>query len=77
VGISSSYHIAKFWGLTGAPRRAATHDSKMRTAHVSGQAIEEADDAGVEPVRPPPSAPLDIGAVITNALKAAGLMKPS
>jgi feruloyl esterase len=77
VGISSSYHIAKFWGLTGGPRRAATHDSKMRTAHVSGQAIEAADGAGVEPVRPPPSAPLDIGAVITNALKAAGLMKPS
>ena len=28
VGISSSYHIAKFWGLTGHPRRAVAKRSK-------------------------------------------------
>jgi poly(hydroxyalkanoate) depolymerase family esterase len=32
VGISSSYHIAKFWGLTGRPRSALRKPSKPQAA---------------------------------------------
>jgi hypothetical protein len=76
VGISSSYRIAKFWGLAQAPRKAAAKDSKpVRERPPTAIATDQ------RPVRPPvpPSAPPssagDIRAVITRALRAAGLMK--
>jgi feruloyl esterase len=86
VGISSSYHIAKFWGLTGHPRAVPTKRSESdsivpapphqdrATAETSGAAGDPVSDA------PKPTSPrtrlIDVQAVITHALKAAGLMKP-
>ena len=107
VGISSSYHIARFFGLTEANRRPVTANrsavaatpvqpSRRRSPELAqpsvleGQVLEgevlegevlegEARDPGFD-ARPgrtqvPPSAPIDIRATITNALRAAGLMK--
>jgi len=80
VGISSSYHIAKFWGLVDHRIAPALDESKLVPApfdldlprpeapaqqHVSSAAA----DSAASTLR------FDIGAVITNALKAAGLMK--
>ena len=86
VGISSSYHIAKFWGLTGHPRAVPTRLSESAsivpapprqdraTAETSGTAGDPVSDA------PKPTSPrtrlIDVQAVITHALKVAGLMKP-
>jgi poly(hydroxyalkanoate) depolymerase family esterase len=88
VGISSSYHIAKFFGLTsneshiasmkGRDATTALEDARIRKLSpptaLEGEVLgpnfripERADDA--------PSSAFDIGAVITKALKAAGLMK--
>ena len=85
VGISSSYHIAKFWGLTGHPRAVPIRRSKSAsivpaaprqhpaTAGTSSAAGDPLGDA------PKPTSPrtrlIDVQAVITQALKAAGLMK--
>ena len=76
VGISSSYRIAKFWGLAQATHKAAAKDSKpVRKRPPTAIAIDQ------RPVRPPvpPGAPpfpaVDIRGVITQALRAAGLMK--
>ena len=101
VGISSSYHIAKFFGLTGAdPRPTAASTPSTITVAVprphaippaaslpqpyvlEGQVLEgevldpEEDDVRPERTHIPPP-PMDIGAVITKALTAAGLMKRS
>jgi len=86
VGISSSYHIAKFWGLTGHPRAVPTRLSESAsivpapprqdraTAETSGGAGDPVSDA------PKPTNPrnrlIDVQAVITHALKATGLIKP-
>ena len=78
VGISSSYHIAKFWGLAQVPRKTAVRDNKSvgnTPRPPSAIVIDE------RPLRPsastgaPRSSAIDIRAVITEALKAAGLMK--
>ena len=89
VGISSSYHIAKFFGLTVAgPRHITPTQSEITVAaeqpHVSGAATlhqphvleGEVQDRELD-TRPERPLPVDIGAVITRALKAAGLMKGS
>ena len=94
VGISSSYHIAKFFGLTVADsRHVASTQSEITVAaeqphvirpaaalpqpHVlEGEVLAPELDAGPERTHSPPP-PMDIGAVITKALKAAGLMKGS
>jgi len=79
VGISSSYHIAKFWGLASRPRAAPLRERKPRPASAPRPAAVMAARAKEKPelVRPSPTgaSPVDIGAVIANALKAAGLMK--
>lgn len=82
VGISSSYHIAKFWGLADRPRTAAVKQREPieiasdQHPHVANkERIEEARDAGAEPASVPRSTSIDLHAVITDALKAAGLMK--
>ena len=86
VGISSSYHIAKFFGI--AIVRAQTernvsleknplqisspsHDTAAETV-LEGEILEKDE----EPIRPEttPSLP-DIGAIINKALRAAGLIK--
>ena len=91
VGISSSYHIAKFFGLTVArPSHVAATQSELTVTgqrphvirpaaalpqpHVlEGEVLDSELDARPERTQIPP--PIDIGAVITKALKAAGLMK--
>ncbi len=94
VGISSSYHIAKFFGLTGAAARKAPPPKEDAAARPSpGRQIQPSrpksraldgeilgpEDAGPRDHQsqdrdaPPPR--FDVGAVINNALKAAGLMK--
>lgn len=87
VGISSSYRIAKFWGLTeSAERTAWNRPARAAVPQASEAALHGISDAAEAPkpeaaVRRPQqnrqSAPshLDIGGVITKALKAAGLMK--
>jgi len=88
VGISSSYHIAKFFGLTSdahtrVPTKreivviSPTTAERVAQPHaLDGEVLDRAFDAnGTDPhVRLSPSG-VDIGAVITKALKAAGLMK--
>jgi poly(hydroxyalkanoate) depolymerase family esterase len=86
VGISSSYHIAKFWGLTGRPRR-GTERSKPAQAPPklprSQRQGATAAPTSATPARapaagaPPPTGPraIDVQAVITKALKSAGLWK--
>ena len=76
VGISSSYRIAKFWGLAQATHKATAKDSTpVRNRPPTAIAIDQ------RPVRPPvppgapPSSAVDIRGVITQALRAAGLMK--
>ena len=107
VGISSSYHIAKFFGLTADARQAASSrkvapqvgsqvastDSaiavaaKQRPADrpalalpqryvMDGEVLPPERNADTPPPPPPGmDTPLDIGAVITKALTAAGLMR--
>ncbi len=80
VGISSSYYIAKFWGLAEVPRATAVEDGKLVERHQSeaiaiDERAEERPFSDAEPASAPHSLPVDIGAVITQALKAAGLLK--
>jgi poly(hydroxyalkanoate) depolymerase family esterase len=84
VGISSSYHIAKFWGLTGHPRRAAAQPNPTRKpGQLPRPARQETmATAARKPAAGPhaPTEPLygravDVQAVIAKALKAAGLWK--
>jgi len=92
VGISSSYHIASFFGLTGAAARKASAPKEDAAARPSpGRQIQPSraksraldgeilgpDDAGPRDQSHGRDAPprFDVGAVINNALKAAGLMK--
>jgi feruloyl esterase len=94
VGISSSYHIAKFFGLTvPGPRHVGPTQGEMTVAtkepHVSrsavalpqphvleGEVLNPESQARPERAHTQPPR-IDIGAVITKALKAAGLMKGS
>ena len=92
VGISSSYHIAKFFGLTVTrPSHVAATQSEIMVTGQRPQAIRPAAalpqphvlegevlDAELDARhegKQIPQPPIDIGAVITRALKAAGLMK--
>lgn len=81
VGISSSHHMAAFWGLTGA--EPAQH------AADAGRADAEVRHARIEILPPEPAGPRtasespaggavpggEIGAIINDALRRAGLMK--
>ena len=86
VGISSSYHIANFFGLKDTHRTSQTTNrrqpSALSEALHKGDVMETATPEPLEgevlgtQVRPDAKhPPLDIGAVITNALRTAGLMK--
>ena len=75
VGISSSYHIAKFWGLTGHPRRVAAAPRRSARAQPSHDAPRTAAASAVPLSAAFGAGPVDVQAVITNALKAAGLWK--
>lgn len=72
AGISSSYRIAQFWGL--AERALAPKQAQKTIKPVQPQkAFAAAPDASARKTQAASTVP-DIGAVITKALKAAGLM---
>jgi feruloyl esterase len=88
AGISSSYHIAKFFGLTGdaraSARDSAPRDQAERTPLVPDD-IEIIADERVEILDARTDEPkfgakregaIDVMAIITKALTSAGLMKP-
>lgn len=87
VGISSSHRIATFWGLTEASERTAwiqtgskpQPQAKEADVHVfpSKTETKEQITARKSPQnnKQSPSPHLDVGSVITKALRAAGLMK--
>jgi hypothetical protein len=90
AGISSSYRIAGFFGLTNAAagRVASAHETAIapelqhmgapaarlaRSPDPQSQVLDEEFDVTPDPTHTP--LPVDIGAVITKALRAAGLMR--
>jgi hypothetical protein len=89
VGISSSYHIAKFFGIAGAqPNQSASAGSNLPTLPLAAIRLEK--HAAPKPVlegevlekedkpmpRQDPTLPFpEISTVINKALKAAGLIK--
>jgi feruloyl esterase len=76
VGISSTYHIARFWGLT--ERRDADRVAARMQTEPTDAMQSEPNDFGGKPMREEndgAALPIDVGAIITRALKAAGLMK--
>jgi len=78
VGISSSYHIAKFWGLTGDADCRETAAAVAASRKANARRATEMPREQVFTPQPEPASGIprfDVGAVITNALKAAGLMK--
>jgi poly(hydroxyalkanoate) depolymerase family esterase len=87
VGVSSTHHIASFWGLTGeaaerAPRiareepaRPAASPNFIMLRNDAAQDREAAQDSEVDDDARPKRLPIDVQAVITKALKAAGLMR--
>jgi poly(hydroxyalkanoate) depolymerase family esterase len=97
AGISSSYHIANFFGLTEwihQPKEISKNISKETSKEISKQTSKQAASVPMrtpeiaavhsplatrhrppEPPRQPPRRAIDVGAVITRALTAAGLMK--
>jgi hypothetical protein len=100
AGISSSYHIADFFGLTEwihKPREIGKEVAKQASTAASKEAVKSVAVASPnpgsapdlskvlwplttvnrrpEPPRQPRRRAIDVGAVITRALTAAGLMK--
>jgi hypothetical protein len=88
VGISSSYHIAKFFGITGTEvRQSAENKALTLSPAIMGNREDAAADSVLEgevldkdyDIRPnqgtttPPA--FEIGTVINNALRTAGLIK--
>jgi hypothetical protein len=88
AGISSSFHIAGFFGLAAEAARTASQPERASTISQIRKAIlpkraarpitaPSLPDVSDMPRRAssPHAYPVDIGAVITDALQAAGLMK--
>ena len=96
AGISSSYHIANFFGLTEwirQPKKVLKEASSAASREVAKTVAVAASEAGpaqdmtamlwplavparqLPPSREPRRRAIDVGAVITRALTAAGLMK--
>jgi poly(hydroxyalkanoate) depolymerase family esterase len=89
VGISSSFHIAKFFGLTQAgaratasirsgaavpvPRLPASLSSETQPQVLHGEILTDEAEIPTRARRAPPR--IDIGAVINKALEAAGLLR--
>ena len=83
VGISSSYHIAKFFGIVVARAPAernivkvspATHGYTDAGPVLEGEVLDKDDDEPICKQEPKPPFP-EIEAVINKALRAAGLIK--
>ena len=78
AGISSTYHIANFFGLTERihqPKTVAARDHTPQT--VPTLTLRAAGDRRAEPRDQPTRRAIDVSAVITRALTAAGLIKNS
>jgi poly(hydroxyalkanoate) depolymerase family esterase len=80
AGISSSYHIAKFFGLTGwIPDAAKKAEAKPTPARSPAPHLARSIRAAIaeEPAEPKreEARGFDLGQIITRALTAAGLMK--
>jgi feruloyl esterase len=76
VGISSSYHIAKFWGIAGTARVAAHEAADEASSTAAGKrAGPNAKPAQAGSAGGSFSLPANIRAIITQALTAAGLTK--
>jgi feruloyl esterase len=88
VGISSSYQIAKFWGLTGQSVGAVRSRTDAKPTREDAKAAAPVHAAAPKAAGHQPAARLaherrekaarpafDVNGVITKALKAAGLMK--
>jgi feruloyl esterase len=89
VGISSSYHIAKFFNIAGAPLTESAREAPTsvtiapvveRDTRAAAPLVLEGEVLDPEPepaprfgTMPPPA--FEIGAVINRALKAAGLIR--
>jgi feruloyl esterase len=81
VGISSSYHIAKFFGIAAARASAERNVVKFSPAPrhhaaepvLEGEVLDKDDETMSEREAMPPLP--EIGAVINKALRAAGLIK--
>lgn len=90
VGISSSYHIAKFFDLTGETRRRAARTPQMTAQEtvraplvpdhveiIPDERVEILDGKTDDPkFDGKPEGRIDVMAIITKALTSAGLMKP-
>ena len=74
AGISSSYHIAKFFGLTGWIQDAKKAETRPSAPHLARSIRAKAAEETAEPKREA-SRGFDLGQIITRALTAAGLMK--
>jgi hypothetical protein len=80
AGISSSYHIAKFFGLTGwipdAAKKAEPKPTPARSPapHLARSIRTAVAEEAAEPKREEARG-FDLGQIITRALTAAGLMK--
>jgi poly(hydroxyalkanoate) depolymerase family esterase len=81
AGISSSYHIARFFGLTAetgarlsAPVDESTRPGPEDVEIIPDERVEILDAKSED--RPLGDMPIDVMAVITKALTQAGLMKP-
>ncbi|MDB5514824.1 MAG: esterase [Tardiphaga sp.] len=85
AGISSTYHIANFFGLTERIHQPKTVPPVTTVTSTSDHAaqitpaftVRAAGDRRAEPRDQPPRRAIDVGAVITRALTAAGLIKNS
>lgn len=86
AGISSSYHIARFWGLTERTHGTARDEAPLESVHRNPvpataaatseiQAVRGEAAADGKPEREAPKAPIDRGSIIKRALKSAGLMR--
>ena len=83
AGISSSYYIARFFGLIGEVRQSARDE--IKTAPLAPDQVEFIPNERVEILRPGAGETesggkgergIDVMAIITKALTSAGLMKP-
>jgi feruloyl esterase len=72
VGISSSHHIARFWGLT----EARAEDRPAPAAAVDGlRALSTSSPARTHPHALPPKRSPDLPGVLDRAFRAAGLLR--
>ena len=80
VGISSSFQIAKFWGLVGSREIPAVGESRQAPVtsdrlRVVEKEVRVREPAFAEQEESHARTPFSVHAVINKALKAAGLMK--